>query len=90
MCKVKYGAALKNESDVQNLIIGIIFRQQSFYRKDDIFNTVTKYIQGSSMVLDKLSIKKMVQDNLDLLVRFDRIKCIDGVYSSPEIRYLLS
>ena len=29
MCKVKSGAKIKNQQDVQNLVIGIIFRQRT-------------------------------------------------------------
>ena len=32
MCKVKSGVLITNKEDVQNMIIGIIFRQQKKYR----------------------------------------------------------
>lgn len=80
MCKVKFGTALMNESDVQNLIVGIIFRQQEQYKEGDILNLARKYTENSSFKVSTLYLQKMIEENLDFLVRFGRIKCLDGMY----------
>ena len=36
MCKVKFGHEITSDSDLQNLIIGIIFRQEKKYLEKDI------------------------------------------------------
>lgn len=81
MCKIKSGVQIGNEMDLQNMIVGIILRQQHEYQEKDIIKIVIKYSEKAPIDVKEPLLKKMVQDNLDLLYRLKRIRCLDGVYT---------
>jgi hypothetical protein len=84
MCKVKSGANLKTESDVQNLITGIILRQQHPYYEDDIINSVIYYCRGNQVVT-KYKLVEMVQETLDIFSQYKKLRCTDGLYTPRKI-----
>lgn len=80
MCKVKSGNLLKNRHDVQNLVIGIINRQQDAYSREKIYETVEYYFQGADVKMCQDAIRDVIDENLDLLYRKGLIDCQDGCY----------
>lgn len=80
MCRVGSGASIKNRQDLQNLVIGIINRQQQYYRVEDILDLVQYYLEGSSINLSVEQLRKIITDNLDMLYIRNRVKCINGCY----------
>lgn len=57
MCVVNSGTLVKNRQDVQNLVIGIIFRQQDKYTPENIIHIVQYYMKGSPYLIDKESLQ---------------------------------
>lgn len=87
MCKVKTGSLIKNQEDVQNLIISIINRQDREYSKDRILELAEYYLQGSSLVFSKKHLNDMISRNLDISYRNESISCKNGYYM-PQIEFV--
>ena len=81
MCKVKFGANLNNESDLQNMVVGIILRQNQKYKEKDILNIVTHYSKNANMDVSPSLIKNITRENLSFLLRNQKVCCLDGVYT---------
>lgn len=79
MAYVKHNEDVKNEQDLQNLVIGIIFRQQEPFEAEEIVKIVNYYLKGSKFYDDIEKIEKKVDENLDLLYRRDRVRCWRGI-----------
>lgn len=93
MCNVKSGVLVENRQDVQNLVIGIIFRQQYKYKIENIVAAVQYYMKGSSVTMDTDSLREIISDNLNLLHRNDKIKRKNGYYiprSFDMLKYMKS
>ena len=88
MCKVKSGAQIKNQQDVQNLIVGIIFRQTGTYQIDDILNIVLYYMKDSPYNISEDDLYYIISDTLDMLYIRNRIKCKNGVYTSSPFKFI--
>ena len=82
MCNVNSGVLIKNKQDVQNLVIGIIFRQQDKYKPENIIDIVQYYMEGSPFVINENVLQNIISENLNLLCRNDKIQCKNG-YSIP-------
>ena len=85
MCKVKSGVCIKTRQDVQNLVIGLIFRQQHEYSQGDILYIVEHYTQGAEVKLERDALNTIISKNLDILHRNGRIQCKNGIYRSQNI-----
>lgn len=81
MCKVRSGAKIRNQQDVQNLVTGIIFRQRGAYRINDILKIVLPYMKGSQYKISEDDLYCIIADTLDMLCIRSRIKCKNGIYS---------
>ena len=81
MCKVKSGTNIKNESNLQSLVIGIILRQKNKYVEQDIFDAVAYHSREAMMTIDTWIIKDIVRDNLNFLQRTNKLTCMDGIYT---------
>lgn len=79
MCRIKTGADITSENDLQNLITGAILRQQNAYRKSDILRLVKHYCRSSVFAKDPL-LENRVQETIDAFARHQVVRCIDGVY----------
>lgn len=88
MCKVKSGTQIKNRQDIQNLVIGIIFRQRMAYRIDDILNIVLYYTGNSQYSISEEDLYDNIADTLDMLCVRNRIKCKNGVYTPMPFKAL--
>lgn len=80
MCKVKSGTDIKNRSDFQNLVMGIILRQNTKYNENDIFKAVMYHSKNSQILINPTFVKNVISENLHFLIRSKRVFCIDGIY----------
>lgn len=87
MCRVKHGCDIKTRNDVQNLIIGIINRQQDNYKKEQVYEMVEYNYHGAQYEISTKSLREMVDNNLHFLYRAGFINCWNGVYSPQVITY---
>lgn len=87
MCKVKSGLNLKTESDLQNLITGIILRQQHSYFESDIMDTV-EYHCGVNQIVSRRRLQEMIGETLDLFAQYKKVDCVDGLYTPKRINVL--
>ena len=90
MCKVKSGVQIKNQQDVQNLVIGIIFRQRMPYRIHDILNIVLYYTKNSQYNISEDDLYYTISDTLDMLYDRNRIKCENGIYTPLPLKVIPS
>ncbi len=79
MAEVIHNEDVKNEQDLQNLVIGVIFRMQQPFRDEEIVEIANYWLKGSKFYNDIERIRKCVEDNLDLLYRIDRVVCWNGI-----------
>lgn len=86
MCKVNSGAMIKTQQDVQNLVIGILFRQQHVYRIENIIDLVQYYMDGSSITITKDQLHHIILENLDLLYIKNKVKCKNGYYTPQPLK----
>lgn len=68
MCKVKTGAAVCNLQDVQNLVIGIVFRQMRGFQRDELSYAVNHYLNDSPMQVNKLCVEDVIDSTLAICV----------------------
>lgn len=88
MCKVKSGTQIKNQQDIQNLVVGIIFRQRVAYRIDDILNIVLYHTKNSQYCVSEEDLYYNISDTLDMLCTRNRIRCKNGVYTPMPFKAL--
>lgn len=81
MCKVKSGVNLKNNADLQNMVIGIMLRQRNEFIEQDILDAVNYHSRNAEIYIDQWIVKDLVRDNLNFLLRTNRVRCVDGVYT---------
>ncbi len=80
MANVLHNEDVKNEQDLQNLVIGIIFRQDNPYKSESIVRIVNHYLRRSVFQGNTKLIRQHVNDTLDLLLFHDNVRCINGLY----------
>lgn len=85
MARVKHGKDVKNKSDLQNVVIGIINRMQEEFTRDKIIEMVDYNLKGSEFYGNLKLIEKVVEENLSFLYRVGFINCWNGKYSPQEI-----
>lgn len=81
MANVIHNEDVKNEQDLQNLVIGIIFRMDKSFKSDTIVRIVNHYLRRSVFQGDTKLIRQHVNDSLDLLQNRDTVRCRNGSYS---------
>lgn len=80
MCKIKFGKQLTSLQDMQNLVIGILLRQQYEYNKVQIYNCVNNYCTSAEYKMSQRAIVKLIDKNLDFLSRIGVVQCKNGQY----------
>lgn len=80
MCKVKSGVLIKNEQDIQNLVIGIINRQQNVYNSKKILELTKHYCKGTELKISSNYLQDVIEDNLSFLYRKGLLDCKNGNY----------
>lgn len=81
MCKVKTGASVNNWQDVQNLVIGIIFRQLHGFQRGELVSAVTHYLEGSPMQDNASQVETVIDSMLAMCVGNDWLSRQGNVYS---------
>lgn len=79
MANVIHNEDVKNEQDLQNLVIGITFRMDKPFTKDTVVQLVNDYLEGSIFYNDIPLIEQHVSDSLDLLQNRDTMRRCNGV-----------
>lgn len=79
MANVKHNKDVQNEQDLQNLVIGIIFRMNKPFTEEKIISLVNYYLKGSSFYKNMPLIKQYVSDNLDSLQLQNTIQRHNGI-----------
>ena len=67
MANVRHNEDVQNEQDLQNLVIGIIFRMDKPFTKEKVIHLVNRYLKGSIFYKNMPLIEQHVSDSLDLL-----------------------
>lgn len=80
MAYVKSKEKIKNENDMQNLVIGIINRMQEPFKKEEVLEVVEYHSRGAKVKDREKMLEKLVDENLDLLYRRDQVMCWGGIY----------
>ncbi len=88
MANVKYGADIKNNGDLQNLITGLILRMRKPYTLSSMVNLVAKFNKGSEVKITKRELTQMVEETLDLFQRNDLVSCMDGEYTTRVVELM--
>ncbi len=81
MCHVKTNEKIVTKQDLQNLITGIILRQQGSFTKKYVRTTTNYYMQGSNLNLAKNELDDMIIGTLDVLERTGKTTYNAGIYS---------
>lgn len=71
MCQVKTGAKIRNMQDVQNLVTGIIFRQNCEFGRTELLNAVNYNMQGSPISEKHEDIENIVDYSLHIALEND-------------------
>lgn len=79
MAEVRHNEDVKNEQDLQNLVIGILFRQEEPYKDKAIVEAVNYWLKGSKFYNNLELIEQKVEENLDLLERIDKVAFCYGI-----------
>lgn len=87
MCKIYSGAMISNWQDVQNLVIGIILRQQQEYCIENILHLVERYMEGSSVIVQEKQLRDIIAKNLNLLYIRNKVRCKNGYYVPQPIKH---
>lgn len=80
MANVKHNEDVKNKQDLQNLVVGIIFRQVKPFKDEQIVKIVNHWLKGSKFYDDIALIEKHVEETLDLLYCLDKVRCWEGIH----------
>ncbi len=80
MPEIKYGKEIKTKEDLQNLIIGLAFRRESF-TLDEMVSLATKYSKGTKIPLSEKELTSAIEDMLDLFQRENLVSCENGQYA---------
>lgn len=82
---IRAGKEIRSNEDVRNLIVSIIFRQNSDFTKQEIFGLAKEYLKGSEVEITDDDILTMIENTLDILGRNSEITCWNGKYKTKEI-----
>ncbi|WP_289747794.1 hypothetical protein [Thomasclavelia cocleata] len=86
MCKISPGAQIKNQQDVQNLVIATLFRQEQEYYAENILEIVQQYMIGSPIKIQREHLYSIILDNLDFLYIINKVKCRNGLYTPQQVK----
>lgn len=85
MCYVKQGKEVTSEEDIRSLITGIILRQRTAYRKEDVLATVLAHLKDAAVEVEKDNVLRLLDDGLDILGRNGEVSCWNGVYKTSDV-----
>ena len=82
---IKTGKEIRSSVDIRNLIVSIIFRQNSDFTERKIFDLVENYLKGSKMKIGADDILEMIEETLNILGRNGEVACWNGKYRPKEM-----
>lgn len=77
MCRIKEGANIKTEADLQNLVASVILRQTTAFSLEDVCNRVETKAVGSQLNNSK-EIMKRCSETISALYLIDCIRNIEN------------
>lgn len=85
MCKIKHYKQINNKEDIRNLITGLLLRQIIEYDVNKIVTLTKHYIKGALCSVDDCELRKMVINNLDVMIRSDNVEICGNGYRTKNI-----
>ena len=82
---IRVGKEIRSNEDIRNLIVSIILRQNSDFKKQGIFGLAKEYLKGSKVEMTNDDILTMIENVLDVLGKNGEITCWNGKYKTKEI-----
>lgn len=80
MCKIKKNEDIETKADIINLVTAIIFRQSKEFVETEVLELVKYYLEGSSCQIIEGELEKIIQKDIDVMVKNQAIRCIHGKY----------
>lgn len=68
-----------NGSDLQNLVIAILLRQEHPFKRNYCLKVINRYLRRSDYFWSNETAENL-DENLNFLQRNDRLRCVDGVF----------
>lgn len=87
MCKIKSGENVKNEQDLENLITGLILRQENEFQEKRIYDLLEMYSKGSPLNISMDRKMQLIGNALDIFCRYGDVICRDGIYKTRDLFY---
>lgn len=88
MCRVKTGAQITNESDLQNLVTATILREEEPYSIRSLSQKINEECQGSPLNISLEKILKLVAETTDAFLRYEYLDCFGKKYFSKNTQVL--
>lgn len=85
MCHINTKNKIMNQSDINSLVTGIIFRQCAPFKESQIKDIVLYHSAGAMVDIDEKEIEKLIRTRLDTLERNDYISCKKNEYYPKSI-----
>ena len=82
---IRAGKEIRSSEDIRSLIVSIIFRQNSDFTKQKIFDLIKEYIHDSEAKIEDGNIASIIEETLDVLRRNGEVTCWNGKYKTKEI-----
>lgn len=73
---------IKNTTDIENLVISLIFRMKNGYTEEKILNLTFEYLSSIGVTYSKVKLLEIIDNKLDLLQRNNFLKCENGIYTN--------
>lgn len=77
MCRVKEGAAVNSNADLQNLVTSVILRQTSVFSASELCHTVREKLKGSSY-LNSPEVEKKCKETISTLYSMNCLKNVES------------
>ena len=85
MCRVKTGAQLTSDSDLQNLITATILRSTEPYSVESLTLQIQDDCVGSPLNITTKKIYELVNDTSATFLRYEFLDCVDRRYYPKRI-----
>lgn len=85
MCRIKTGNRIQTRGDVVNLVTAILLRQRKAFSPTLIANTANYYMEGAEYQICAKKLRKIIQEDIDVMERNKEIECNNGMYYPLDI-----
>ncbi len=80
MCRVKKGAQLTSDSDLQNLVTATILRSTEPYSVESLTIKIQLDCEGSPLQITPKKISELVNDTSTTFLRYEFLDCFERKY----------